>query len=1024
MHGIRMKKPYLQQAMLVVLAFVIMVGVSFWYVKDIVQQQMRVNGDEVIASANATVRSLLSETEVALINVLFGVEEMIDSGASTEDLTRYITNLSTWLIEKTQRYFGLNGIYGYVRGEYIDGGGWVPPEDYAPEKRLWYIGAMKNQGRTHYTDPYVDAETGRVIISVSRQLRSKDGIPGGVVAIDFYISAVSEYIESLRPVGGGYGVLFNDRLELVAHRDPTLMGKSFAQIGPDYAKLAKRLDTDFTFSAVEFTDYDGVKSVIFLSRMFNDWRVGTVTPLAVYYDKVYTMAVVLSAIGFTLMSVLCLLLLKLYVAKEAADEKNQNKTSFMARISQEVRTPIKAIMSMAEMIQREEDRIPQKTHEHALNIKQASISVLTLINDVLDLSRIESGRLEIVPGPYMFTSLMNDVINITRARLGEKPLIFLAYVDSALPNLLIGDEVRVRQILLNLLSNAIKYTDVGSVSLSVHELSRTDVTVMLTISITDTGRGIKREDQDRMFGDFVRMDLHRNRGVDGSGLGLAITQNLVRQMDGEIQVSSMYGQGSTFTVHLPQRYENNVPFARVGAPESKPVLICGKTVAFVESLGATLETLGVPHTLATTESALLKALTDREYAFFFLESTVYSKAQELFVQLPLQMNGQIILFTNDPNGADLGFRTLIMPVCAVQVANVLNNLPEHPSVGEEAETVQRFKAPEARVLVVDDIRTNLNVTESLLLPYELRADCCLSGKEAVERVRHNDYDLVLMDHIMPDMDGIATMQAIRALEGEHFKSLPIIALSANVFSGIQEMFLSKGMNDFLPKPIDPVKLDALLGRWIPKAKQAAISHSRKVRPGFVLPHVEGLDIEIALRRFGNEPTSYLDVLSAFVAHTPPVLEQMRGVSGSSLEGYVNLVHGIRCSASDIGAPDIEQRAIALEKAAKFGDEQAVLQGNALFIVKAETLIRDIESMLGMFTPREGKGQRDEPEKTLLAALLRSCRRYDLLAMDATMSELERYTYTAKQDLVEWLREQVDTLEYDSIRERLEDLIQS
>ena len=1023
MHGIRMKKPYLQQAMLVVLAFMIMVGVSFWYVKDIVQQQMRINGDEVIASANATVRSLLSETEVSLISVLYPVERLIDDGESTENVVRHIAALSDWLVEKTHRYFALSGIYGYVRGEYVDGGRWIPPADYVPEKRPWYIGAIQKQGKTHYTDPYVDAETGRVIISVSREVRGKEGTSGGVVAIDFDISAVTEYIEGLHPVGGGYGVLINDRLELVAHRNPSLTGKPFAQVGPDYAKLAKMLDTDLTLSAVEFTDYDGVKSVIFLSRMFNDWRVGTITPLAVYYDKVYTMAAVLSAIGFTMMSILCLLLLKLYVAKEAADEKNLNKTSFMARISQEVRTPIKAIMSMAEMIQREEERIPQKAHEHALNIKQASISVLTLINDVLDLSKIESGRLEIVPGPYMFTSLMNDVINITRARLGEKPLIFLAYIDSSLPNLLIGDEVRVRQILLNLLSNAIKYTDAGSVSLSVHELSRTDVTVMLTISITDTGRGIKRENQDRMFGDFVRMDLHRNRGVDGSGLGLAITQNLVRQMDGDIQVSSMHGQGSTFTVRLPQRYESNVPFARVNDPEAKSVLICGKTVAYVDSLGATLENLGVPHTLATTESALLKALTEREYAFFFLEAALYSKAQELFVQLPLQLDGQIILFTNDPNGVDLGFRTLIMPVCALQVANVLNNLPEHSSVGEESETVQRFKASEARVLVVDDIKTNLKVTENLLLPYELQADYCLSGKEAVERVCRHDYDLVLMDHIMPDMDGIATMQAIRALEGERFKALPIIAMSANAFSGIQEMFLNKGMNDFLPKPIDPVKLDALLGRWIPKAKQAAIMRSRKVRPGFVLPHVEGLDAEIALRRFGNEPTTYLDVLSAFVAHTPPVLEQMRGVNGSNLEDYANLAHDVRSGASGIGAPDIEQRAIVLEKAAKSGDEQAVLQSNSAFIIKTEALIRDLEAMLDMFTPHGEKGQRGEPEKALLAALLRACRRYDLLAMDATMIELERYTYVSHQDLVEWLREQIDTLEYDNIRERLEDLLQ-
>ncbi|MDL2210791.1 cache domain-containing protein, partial [Desulfovibrio sp. OttesenSCG-928-O18] len=216
MRYIEIVRPYYRQLLFVVLAFTTMVGVSFWYVKDIVQQQTEMNGNAAMDSANATIRSLLAETEVSLINVVFTVEEMISRGESQESVLEHITNLTDWYYAKAQRYFAFNGIYGYIRGEYLDGAGWVPPDDYNPVARPWYVGAIKSRGQIHYTDPYVDADTGKVIISTSQQVFTKKRQISGVVSIDFDITAVAEYIKTLHPAGGGYGFLLNDKMELVA----------------------------------------------------------------------------------------------------------------------------------------------------------------------------------------------------------------------------------------------------------------------------------------------------------------------------------------------------------------------------------------------------------------------------------------------------------------------------------------------------------------------------------------------------------------------------------------------------------------------------------------------------------------------------------------------------------------------------------------------------------------------------------------------------------------------------------------
>ena len=416
--------------------------------------------------------------------------------------------------------------------------------------------------------------------------------------------------------------------------------------------------------------------------------------------------------------------------REATTAKNASliKSNFIAQMSHEIRTPMNAITGMSEMLLRRD--LNEEARQEVQDIKQASSTLISIINDILDFSKIEAGKLEIISRKYMLSSLVNDSINIIRMRLMEKPIRFFTNIDGTIPNNLIGDETRLIQIILNLLSNATKFTDKGHISMTISgerlEDRQPKDAIWLKIVISDTGRGIKPEDQSKLFSAFSQVDVKRNRGIEGTGLGLTITKQLCVAMGGDISMTSEYGKGSEFTVIIPQYIDSdskgpkNVPFSLV-----------------------------------------------------------------------------------------------------VDLNNNQDHFDNSASLSENS-----FTIPQARILIVDDLVTNLKVAEGLLAPYRANIDTCISGEKAIRMIKLREkqgekYDIVFMDHMMPEMDGIEATAAIRVFN----KNIPIVALTANVVSGMREKFLENGFNDFLPKPIDVSKLDEILGRWIGKEKKSPVTVS-------------------------------------------------------------------------------------------------------------------------------------------------------------------------------------------------------
>ncbi|MCL2044472.1 MAG: ATP-binding protein [Treponema sp.] len=812
-----------RELIFVFLAFTVLVVAANISIGRILRGRLSDRTEEIMYTADANVRAGLSSAETILLNSYHVVIDMLERDASKQEILDYLSATTEWMQQHDQGMLGFYSIYGFIQGEFYDSIGMDPGSEYVPQMRPWYQLAIRSGDSVAYTAPYVDEHTGDLILSAVRSI-NVNNVMVGVLSVDINISWLVEYVSSLSPAAGGYGILLSENLTFMTHPNSDLMGRMLQVLGDSYNEIARILHSGGYVSARRIEDSNGSSAIAFFNPISNGWYIGLIIPFYQFYRDLYVTALILIVLGLVLSLTLSYILLRLSAEKIQADEDSKSKSSFLASMSHEIRTPMNAITGMAELALRE--GMSDTVREYVLTIKQAGANLLSIINDILDFSKVEAGLLEIIPVNYTLSSLVNDVVNIIRTRIAEKPIEFRTEIDSSIPNSLIGDEVRLRQILLNLLSNAVKYTEKGHISLSITAENPGIEQILLKIAVADTGYGIKPEDQAKLFGEFIQLDSAKNRGIEGTGLGLSITKRLCVAMGGNIKMDSEYGAGSTFTVIIPQ---------------------------------------GI--------------------------ATAFNSNKDNEARADNPRNRGAVSFT----------------------------------------------VPRCQFLVVDDTAINIKVAEGLLAPYQARVDTCLNGKEAIEmvkrRIMHGEnYDIIFMDHMMPGMDGIETTLAIRNWEQKQTPLVPdprspitIIALTANAVLGMREMFLEKGFNDFLAKPIDVSKLDEILDRWIPeKDKIKGKIENEKEK------NVVNAELLKVFREDAQSAVVYL---------------RKTTINGKNTESDIKLftitVHGMKSALANIGEHEKSRAASALEHAGLNGDTEFIAANTESFIVSLEKLILDL-----------------------------------------------------------------------------------
>jgi signal transduction histidine kinase/CheY-like chemotaxis protein len=632
------------------------------------------------------------------------------------------------------------------------------------------------------------------------------------------------------------------------------------------------------------------------------------------------------------------------LAKQEAERSAEVKSLFLANTSHENRTPMNAILGMTELILR--NTLTSDTRDKVLAIRQAGVNLMSIINDILDFSKIESGKVDILPSEYETASLLTDVVNIISLKLAEKNLSFVAAIDSTLPKKLYGDENRLRQILLNLLSNAAKYTPNGQVTFTVQGQLVKEDEILLTFEIQDTGIGIKDEEIDKLFGIFSRLDYVKNRGIEGTGLGLAISLKLCRLMGGDIKVKSTYGQGSTFTVILSQKILDPEAMVTVKAPMDKNVLIFETRPYYLETLEYCLGNLKVPYLCAEDKESFLLALEMRNFPFIFISPLLYESVRLKIRELSPGSHVTVLAADDNYSLADK-YKAMTGPIEVITLGKILNG-PELSAAQDSAIPYQElFSAPEARVLIVDDIDVNLKVAEGLLEPYMVQVDLCTNGRDAVTLARKKTYDLIFMDHMMPEMDGVEATAVIRSSPQMALQQIPIIALTANAVLGMREMFLKNGFNDYLPKPIPIADLHEIMNRWIPPDKRQKPKANYKKSQNKLF-QISGLNTDLGLVRTGGSIQKYKEILDTFHQDVVSRLDILKSVPDEdNLENFTIHIHAIKSASASVGGLELASYAAKLEEAGNLGNFDSIKKILPIFL---ENLVITTENIKAFFQP--------------------------------------------------------------------------
>ena len=1080
------KRTLFLQLLFVILTFLMMVVSSSLFVRNILKNHLSREAEDMLTQTRLKISSELIEAQTMLSVVTNSVHTMILQGESSEALYRYLRNIHKE-IENTRTSFIFEGFIAYFEafGNELFHSGDSKDENFNPKEHQWFETSNETDNKIDVTPIYFSQQTNQYNITYVQRLFGNKGESLGMVCLNVPLNNIREYVKSMHISKGGYGVLFDTKIDVIEHPSSEFIGRKANQISSGFSMISDELELGNNLFESEFENYLGQRIVAYTMRIDNGWALSLITPKDAYYKEMQNMMLIISILGSGFALVLIVILIRIDSAKGKSDEQNLHnellladlekqheadkrtqimldatplgcklwdrnlnviecnqealhlfdlktkeefftrffelspeyqpdgrktkekaeefvkkafdegycrfewmhkklngeaipaeitlvrvkhkedfavagyirdlreykkamtklesalleaqeantaKSKFLATMSHEIRTPMNVILGVTES-QLLNNTLSQEAKESFEKILDSGSLLLSIINDILDLSKIEAGKFELNPAHYELLSLINDAANMSAMRFGYKQIDFLLHLDENIPLHLFGDELRIKQVLFNLLSNAFKYTNAGEVKLSFAAKKIDEKNTTLIICVSDTGQGMTPEQVNQLFEEYTRFNLETNRTTSGTGLGMTITRNLVKKMGGKIDVDSTPGKGTSFTVYIPQG-------------------ISGQGILGREVID----------------------------------------------------NFQKINFTNIKR--------------------------------KEHTKIDRSPMPYGKVLIVDDMNSNLDVAKLLLNPYHLQIETAESGFEALDIIKSGKvYDIIFMDHMMPKMDGIETTKNLREYGYNH----TILALTADAVAGQREMFMENGFDGFLSKPIDIRQLNDSLNKFIrdkqPPEPSAEADHvpsdphlSDKTIPKTSAeadqlqaggpPDIPGIEAKTGLALYNGEFNLYLGALRSFVPNAITVIEKLRNVTKESLPDYAINVHGLKSISANIGAEKLQKAAFYLETKAKSGDLEEILFRNNSLLEETKNIISALQEWLGKFDSQNPKPLLAYPDRLLLSRLYTCCEAYDMDGIDEVMDKLESADYENDASLVIWLREKITELNFSEIVTRL------
>jgi len=927
------------QVILVFITFSAMVVSSYILMRSVEYDNMKREANGVLSNMQSNIMLRVSEPKIVVKKTADMIKLMLGEKMDIHTIKEYVKGFNK------DRNFSQHIVSSYV---FIDE---------SPTDSIWYKEVPGAAGEVLIKERF-DKSLDAVIITYICRIFDKAGNPRGIVGLNVNFEDVMKLVENSQIAEGGFGLMFNRNFEFLAHAERKFVGNTSLfdnHIG--IYKFKDIFEQKGEVFGLDFINFRGEKSIAFFRQLENGWYFGIITPEYKYYSNINKIAKYLSILGILFTLAISLTLIRIINTKDSmnklikeqkreleitahrymsilnavplpitvtdlntkvtfintaverllgvtlkdvlgkpcsncwninicntpncaiecvkrglkqtfftnndcsykvdvevlrniknepigyidvvqditqvekmaraeAESASAAKTAFLAKMSHEIRTPMNAIMGVTEIQLRNEALVPQVRESFAIIYNSGNL-LLGIINNILDLSKIEAGKMELMPVEYEFIGLIHDIVQLNAMRNNSKPIKFELYIDENVPLEMIGDEIRIKQILNNLISNAFKYTERGKVKLSIFA-ENDDKNTMLILQVSDTGSGMSREQVNKLFTtEYIRFNLEANRSIEGTGLGMAITQHLVQMMNGKIFADSKIGKGSTFTVHLPQK---NTGTGILGEKRAKDIMM-----------------------LKIDRTNIKNVQLDFEYM------------------------------------------------------------------------------PHGKVMVVDDVESNLYVAKEMMSHYGLSVEAVSSGFEAIDKIKNGEiYDIIFMDHMMPKMDGMETTKILRESGYTH----PIVALTANALIGQAKIFMENGFDDFISKPIDIRQLNTVLKKFIHNKQTPEVIAKAKetvsVKSDPAVPAVN----PVLLSFFAKDAENALPILESALAGIDTI-------SDDDIQLYAVTAHGIKSALVNIGRTELSQKAYALEKAGKAKDKTIIKQQTQELVDALKKIIAEV-----------------------------------------------------------------------------------